>query len=104
MKPLLCFCAGLAFIASGLARADTKASKKVQELLKDLKSPNPNIRIYAADELGYQAEIRLANAKVAIPALIYRAGWNIYHAINADPRSHRATRRWPEPWRCAWRP
>jgi HEAT repeat protein len=45
-------------------------SKKVKELLKDLKSPKFKIRIYAAEELGHQAEIRLADAKAAIPALM----------------------------------
>jgi HEAT repeat protein len=70
MKSFLFVGVGLALLAGGPARAETKASKKVQELLKDLKSPNAKIRIYAVEELGHQAEIRLADAKVAIPALI----------------------------------
>ena len=43
-------------------------SKKVMELVKDLKS-RPKVRINAAEELGRLADVRLNDAKTALPAL-----------------------------------
>jgi HEAT repeat protein len=44
--------------------------KKAMELIKELKDPDPKNRISAADELGHLAEVRLEDAKAAIPALL----------------------------------
>src|SRR5262249_55213813 len=54
---------------AGRAGADTKAGKKVQGLLKDLKSSRVQTRVYAARELGHPAESRITDRKAAVPAL-----------------------------------
>jgi hypothetical protein len=45
-------------------------NRKVMELLKDLKDPDPKTRISAVEDLGHLAEVKLDDAKPAIPALL----------------------------------
>jgi HEAT repeat protein len=50
--------------------AETKNSKKVQALLKDLQSSSPKRRLYAVEEIGHIAELRLKDAQPAIPNVL----------------------------------
>jgi HEAT repeat protein len=45
-------------------------NRKVMELLKDLKDLDPKTRISAVEDLGHLAEVKLDDAKPAIPALL----------------------------------
>jgi HEAT repeat protein len=57
-------------VPCGQAGTESRTTKKVQELLKDLKSPNWKTRVYAADEIGHVAQLSLRDAKPAIPDLL----------------------------------
>jgi HEAT repeat protein len=59
-----------ALAVCGRAGAESPTAKKVQALLKDLKSPQWKTRVYAVEEIGHVAEIRLTDAKAAIPELM----------------------------------
>jgi HEAT repeat protein len=73
-------------------------SKKVMELIKDLKDKDPKVRMRAADELGRVAEVRLNDAKAALPALkaaqrdpdagVRKAVLEAIGAIDAEPKTY----------------
>jgi HEAT repeat protein len=69
MRTLIAIGLACVLLGSGIT-ATTAPNKKVQNLINDLKSRDPKNRIFAAEELGSMAEVRLADVKPAIPALL----------------------------------
>jgi HEAT repeat protein len=68
-----------AFILAGLGcfllvvnpmTAPGAQNRKVMELIKELKHPDPMTRVSAVEDLGHLAEVKLDDAKPAIPALL----------------------------------
>src|SRR5262249_35622967 len=53
----------------GLAAPVAGQSKKAAELIKDLDDKNPKVRTQAVADLGDLADVRLADAKAALPKL-----------------------------------
>jgi HEAT repeat protein len=70
MKATLVLPLGLVLVLGGAARPETRVSKEVQALLKDLKSSSAKRRQFAAEELGHIAEIQIKQAKLAIPEVL----------------------------------
>jgi HEAT repeat protein len=70
MRRFLIICLAWGVVLGGRAGADIKTAQKVKELIKDLRSNRVKTRLFAAEELGHMADLRLKDAKPAIPALV----------------------------------
>src|SRR5262245_36003040 len=67
MRRLALLALALLMVLPALARA--QQSKKVMDLVADLRSKNPKVRQAAAQEIGNLADIKLSLAQSALPNL-----------------------------------
>lgn len=69
MPRLVGLCVGILLLGLMASHSSGAQKKKIDELLKELESNNPQTRITACNEVGKLADVRLAYAKMALPAL-----------------------------------
>lgn len=68
MRKLACFCV-LGLLIAGLSDPVSAQSKKAADLIKKLSDKNPMARQSAAEDLAELADIKIVDAKAALPAL-----------------------------------
>jgi HEAT repeat protein len=69
MKRLLVMALGCLLLGLIQAGPVPAQSRKAQELIQDLKDKNPKVRAAAAQDIARLAQVRLADAKAALPSL-----------------------------------
>ena len=69
MSRLIAVCLSLLLLGFGIADPAWAQKKKVDQLLKDLESKDPQTRIAACNGISNLVDIRLAYAQMALPAL-----------------------------------